>query len=70
MQEQRVEDCMNKNKDATGTLPTKVDGATLDSWADQARQWAIETRKKIVGRDLPPGFDPDDEDEYTFRPAR
>jgi hypothetical protein len=47
--------------------PSPVDAATLARWCEEARRWAGEAKRKIVGRDLPPGFDPDDEHQYTFR---
>jgi hypothetical protein len=53
----------------TDTPPLQVEDATLRAWSEQARAWAVQA-KKVVGNNLPPGFDPDDEREYFFRPGQ
>lgn len=55
--------------DGTGEADP-VDAKTLAKWRADAEIWARKAKKKLRergGRDLPLGFDPDDDHQYIFK---
>lgn len=54
-------------KTKTSSRQKKNSSTTEDQSFQEACKWAREAKSKINGRDLPPGFDPDDDHEYKIR---
>ncbi|MEK6940153.1 MAG: hypothetical protein AABX31_05480 [Nanoarchaeota archaeon] len=53
--------------------PLEVTDEMIKKWDRDAEVWAAELKeeqKRTGGKDLPPGFDPDDEHNYTFNPFK
>ncbi|MBS3094845.1 hypothetical protein J4474_04215 [Candidatus Pacearchaeota archaeon] len=55
-------------KDDLPKPPTKITKEMREKWAKDIPNLIAKAKKKNnYGKGLPPGFDPDDEREYTFR---
>ena len=58
---------MSIDNKVKGKPPLEVTKEMRIQWRKEAYIWAREAKKKIIGRDLPPGFDPDDRHRYVFK---